>query len=469
MGVSILLVRLLHREPYGKLTIVQSTIGLIGTFAGMGMGETAIKYLAEFRDKDRLRAGRIVGIVNVMAFCFGSAMSIAAFVFSGYLAQHVLHAPELAALLRIASLLPLVATLDGIQVATLNGLEAFRLIARRSVWGAAAALPISAAFVWLWGLKGAVAAQLIAAVVNLLLSATASASELARQGISWHLGRGALAEWRVLYRYSLPALAASLMVAPVMWIANVMLFRGHNGAAYVAAVGVVNSVMTIVAYLPTVLTSPALSVMSNSAHRPMQLASTLRYSLSLSALAAFPIGVVVATLGKYLLVALYGPQFAEEGIDLAWAMIYVGIQAIGAPLGNMLLATGRIWLGLGINAMWSAIFLAMCAWLIPGYHSAGYFSSLAISYMVLDVIVYATFLYREPEIWSGYPVCRVLFLYWAFIGLASYLGTRLPLAAAFVAALLLCGFLAGILLLIARHLHRRDVREAAVMAAGVAV
>ena len=311
-------------------------------------------------------------------------------------------------------------------------------------------------------------AQVVAAAVNLLLSATASIAELRRQGISWRLGNGALTEWRVLYRYSLPALAASLMVAPVYWLANVMVFRGHNGAAEVAAVGVVNSIMTIVAYLPSILVSPALSVMSNSAHRPRQLASTLRYCLSLSALASFPMGVAIAMVGKHLLVAFYGSQFAGEGADLAWAMIFVGIQAIGAPMGSMLLATGRVWLGLGINAIWSVIFLALCASLIPRYHSAGYFSSLAISYMLLDVIFYAAFLYIEPEIWSGYPVCRTLSLYWGLIGLAGYLQARLPLAPALAAAALLSASLAGVLLLIARKLHRRDVQEAALLARAVA-
>ena len=464
MGVSILLVRLLHRESYGKLTIIQSTIGLIGTFAGMGMGETAIKYIAEFRDRDRVRASHIVTVVNLMAGLFGIIMSAAAFLSAGYIAERVLKDGELAGLLRIASLLPLVATLDGIQISTLNGLEAFRLIARRSVWGAAASLPITAALVFWAGLRGAVLAQVIIACVNLSLSATAAATELRRQGIAWQWGSGALGEWRVLYRYSLPALTATLMVAPVTWLANVIVARGQNGYAVLASIGIVGSVATLVAYLPSVLVAPALSVMSNAAHRPGQLSAALRYCLSLSALASFPVGIAVAMLGKFLLGAMYGSQYASSGSDLCWAMIYVGIQAMGLPLGNLLCATGRIWLALAINALWAVLFLGLAVVLIPLYHGTGYFASLAISYMLLDVLVYAMFLWKIPQIMSGYPLFQVLVLFWGIIGLEGYLQLHLRLASSFGVAVLLSGAAAAVLLIIARRLHLREAREAIVQA-----
>lgn len=45
--VFIFLARILGAEEFGKFSILQSTMAMIGTFAGMGIGMTATKFIAE--------------------------------------------------------------------------------------------------------------------------------------------------------------------------------------------------------------------------------------------------------------------------------------------------------------------------------------------------------------------------------------------------------------------------------------
>src|SRR5437879_2227347 len=45
---AILVGRILGKEEFGELGIIQSTIGMFGTLAGFGMGLTANKHVAEF-------------------------------------------------------------------------------------------------------------------------------------------------------------------------------------------------------------------------------------------------------------------------------------------------------------------------------------------------------------------------------------------------------------------------------------
>ncbi|NOZ40854.1 MAG: oligosaccharide flippase family protein [Planctomycetes bacterium] len=62
---SILVARMLGKTVYGELGMIRSTVGMFGVFAGFGLGLTATKHVAEFRESDPERAGRIVGFTEL--------------------------------------------------------------------------------------------------------------------------------------------------------------------------------------------------------------------------------------------------------------------------------------------------------------------------------------------------------------------------------------------------------------------
>ena len=55
----IFVARGLGREAFGALGIIQSTVAMLQVLAGLGMGLTATRYIAEMRRTDPARAGRI--------------------------------------------------------------------------------------------------------------------------------------------------------------------------------------------------------------------------------------------------------------------------------------------------------------------------------------------------------------------------------------------------------------------------
>src|SRR5438105_966213 len=91
----ILVPRMLGTTAFGELGIIQSTIGLFGTFAGLGLGLTATRYVAEFRVKDPARAGRVIAFSTLTANLTGLAASIALLVLAPWLAVNMLAAPHL--------------------------------------------------------------------------------------------------------------------------------------------------------------------------------------------------------------------------------------------------------------------------------------------------------------------------------------------------------------------------------------
>src|SRR5215475_15203037 len=60
---SMMCSRHLGREGFGRLSALVSTMGLCALFAGLGMGLTATKYVAEYRTSDPERIGRIIALL----------------------------------------------------------------------------------------------------------------------------------------------------------------------------------------------------------------------------------------------------------------------------------------------------------------------------------------------------------------------------------------------------------------------
>jgi len=78
LGSSIILARILGKIPFGEFGTIQSTVGLFGVFAGMGIGITATKYVAEYRELQVDRCGRIIGF-SLAASLVGGVLASAFF------------------------------------------------------------------------------------------------------------------------------------------------------------------------------------------------------------------------------------------------------------------------------------------------------------------------------------------------------------------------------------------------------
>jgi len=155
----VLVARMLGKTVYGELGMIQSTVGMFGIFAGFGLGLTATKHVAEFRQKNPERAGRIIGLSWLVATVTGSLMALGLFIFAPWLAEHTINAPHLAVVLRIAALILFINALNGAQTGALSGFEAFKTIAYINLFVGLISFPILVGGAYFGGLTGAVFAQ----------------------------------------------------------------------------------------------------------------------------------------------------------------------------------------------------------------------------------------------------------------------------------------------------------------------
>jgi O-antigen/teichoic acid export membrane protein len=373
----------LGREQFGQYGMVQSTVGMLGTFAGLGLGVTATKYVAEYRSRDRGLAGRIVALGCAVAIVSGGLLALALLAYAQVLAAKTLNSPALADELRIASVLLFFNAIGGAQTGALVGLEAFRAIARINLVRGLIAIPVTVASVLLWRLPGAVWALAVLAAVTCFLSQVSLQRQCTALGIRPRFSLGS-AERRTLWTFSLPVVVTGAFVGPAMWAANTMLVNRPHGYAEMALFSAAAQWKSAILFAPLVLAQFALPLLSNlNGERDLpRYEKTLRWHFILTAAVSIAVAAPVA-LASPLIMGLYGHNFQEGWLVLVLSAATAVIACLNGVVGTAILSAGSVWVNCAFHAIWAAVLLGGCHWLIPGHLALGLAASTFGAYVVL--------------------------------------------------------------------------------------
>ncbi|PKN24419.1 MAG: hypothetical protein CVU64_22165, partial [Deltaproteobacteria bacterium HGW-Deltaproteobacteria-21] len=342
MVSTIVAVRLLGRFQYGQLGMIYSTVEALGIFAGIGLGLTAIKHVAELRTTDPSRAGRILGLSFFVAIGSGTLVTFLAFVSAPMIVSRFLNAPDLLVEFRLACFLLFLNTILGLQGGALSGFEAFKVLSRVNLIRGLLNFPILIFCVWRFGLLGAILAETVICIVCLGLNHVALMRECAKANLVMSL-RGCSSDFPILWTFALPALLNAVLVAPVIWLCNTILVNQPGGYGEMGLLGVGHQWRTFLMFLPSIflhVTLPILSSTSRSSTREDH-DRILLLTQSLSMSAVIPAGVLLM-FGAGLLMKLYGEAFAAGDIVLIGIVATVMIQSIGAVGGPLIQSQGKM-------------------------------------------------------------------------------------------------------------------------------
>ena len=380
LAASIWVARMLGKETFGELGMVRSTVTMFALFAGFGLGVTATKFVAECRQNDPERAGRVIGLSGLFAALTGGLMALGVFLLAPWLAEHTINAPHLANAVRVGAVMLFINALNGAQTGALAGFEAFKTIAKVNVFVGLASFPLLIAGVSFGGLMGAVWALVISLGVNWLLNHVALRGEARRYGIPFtfkHCGR----EWPVLWKFSLPAVLAGSLVGPVNWACSALLVNQPNGYDEMGVFSAANQWYDILLFLPGLLGGVVLPVLSERLSQKDigQSAKTLSFAIKTNAALILPLVLLISLISPFIM-GLYGEAFHEGWPTLVVVLVTAGLLAVQTPVGQIVTASGRMWVGFAMNAGWAAVFVVSTLLLI-GYGSLGLASARAIAYM----------------------------------------------------------------------------------------
>ncbi len=156
LAAILLVARMLGKEGFVEFGIIQNTVNMFQTFAGLGLGWAATKFVAEYRTSDPAKAGRIIALSNLSALGTGVFMALLLYMLGPWLAYRTLAAPHLGGMLQVSALMLFLSTLTSTQNGAMAGMEAFRTIALISLISGIMAFPLIIGGAYVLGLEGAV-------------------------------------------------------------------------------------------------------------------------------------------------------------------------------------------------------------------------------------------------------------------------------------------------------------------------
>jgi O-antigen/teichoic acid export membrane protein len=115
-----------------------------------------------------------------------------------------------------------------------------------------------------------------------------------------------------------------------------------------------------VMFLPAALGGALLPVLSErigQADRPGARA-VLRTAVGMNAAAVLPI-VLAGTVISPWIMGMYGPGFTAAWPTLVIVLATSGLVAVLNPVGTVLAASGKLWVGFWMNSGWAAVFVGM--------------------------------------------------------------------------------------------------------------
>ena len=380
MLANVACARLLGATNFGELAIVMSTINLFTTVSSGGLGMTATKYIAEYRSTDPERAGTVVGLSWVMAVLVSVTVACLLLVLSPWLSQNVFHAPRLGGALALSAAILFFGALNGAQVGTLSGLEAFHLIALGNfIRGTCIAVFVTLGAA-LKGLEGVLGAYIIVGAAVTAFYQVAARRECAAKAIpiSYRFRREDL---RILWLFTLPVLLSAFSFPPAAWWSNVLL---ANRSGYAEA-GVFNAAFQwqmAILFLSNAVSNIGLPMLSNvwADRDSAKYKRCLAINFVLTAGPAFGIAVPLA-IGATRIMRMYGTAFEHGATALVLLSAAAVLSAMNITIGHVIWSLEATMAG-ALLAFLRGGTLVLATYALAGNGAIG----LAAAYLIMGAI-----------------------------------------------------------------------------------
>jgi O-antigen/teichoic acid export membrane protein len=377
---TILLVRILGVEVFGQFIALQASLGLFGTFAGLGMGMTITKHVAELKVSQPERAGRIVALCLLFSIGATLIISLTLLLGSSFFSENVFNSKELLTPFRIMILLLIANTLNGLLDSIYQGMERYKLLS--GLLSFYSVLYIVASFfgAYFYGLLGAVTAlalcSFIIAVIKVLM--------LFKIRFPF-LINGLSSELHVLRQYSLPTLATTLVSQPVNWLPSMVFASLPGGYVALGIFGAFNQIRSFILFLPDAIGRASIPLLAESYGNNnkrlflKQLRRVMLINLWLASVIA-----ILFVLCQPLILSLYALEYEQSTLLLLLIGCSGVLISVNNALGYGYLCTGRLWKDFRLRIVAFVFFLGLI--LFIRYGTMDYVLGIASLHIVYQLV-----------------------------------------------------------------------------------
>lgn len=381
----VIVARIIGKEEYGKIGVLRSTITMFMVFSSAGMGLTAARYVAYYRNSDREKAYQIHNASNQIALIFGLLISVIVFLFNRQISQLSFGTYDLSFSLKLAVIALLFTTISSAQSGTLTGFEDFkRLGINNFIYGIIqfVLLLVGAHF---WKSEGVIVALGISALFFVVLNQISINKNFKS---TFRNKRFFTPEIRLIFtKFSIPAMLSTFVAMPVIWLGKALLVR-TNGFGEMAIFDVSEQWYLMVLFIPNSIGNIILPMLSNalSEGSGKQYGKLLKLNLLVNCAVVTALVLVIMCLAPFIL-KLYGRSFTSY-LPLRILLVAAILQTVNSVLGQAIASKAKMWLGFGVNLFWGLSFLTISYIFVEYMHlgALGLSYAFLLSYLLHSII-----------------------------------------------------------------------------------
>lgn len=384
---TIFVTKYLGKEEYGQFGIIKSTILMFAMFAGLELGMTATKYISQYKSTDKLKVERIVGLSTLFSIIISIAVTVMIFFFAKEIAIQI-KAENLDQEIKISSFILFFSSLNGIQNGILSGIEKFK---EQSINGAIAGV-FSCIFLVLSSKYYDLDMVIIAFGFNYVIIFLLNLYTLRFFYKDFKIkifDKGNLKEFQVLWKFSLPAILAGVMIAPVIWLCNYLLVNQPNGYSEMASFDIANQWRNTVLFIPSALAQIALPMLASQVGNKKEYRIILNKNIKMNLYIGISFSLIFIILSP-IITLVYGKDYKDTQIPLIIMFLTTALITVNNVVGQGIASQGKMWIGFYVNLAWAIILISCTYILVQRYQfgAIGLSFSYLVSYIFHTIVQY---------------------------------------------------------------------------------
>ena len=379
---SIVCANILGNAKFGELGIIRSTISMFVALGSLGLGITATKYIAEYKEKDKEKVSSIYYLSTSFAMVIGIVLSVSVILFSGYISDVVLKASYLNQEVCIGGILLFATIINGVQNGILSGFEKFKSIALNTLVSSC----VEACFIiigaYYWSVSGAVLGYGLGILTLSILNHISVKKAFMANEIDISLKKWNFKGASILYKFSIPAALSAFIVTPSYWIVKTLLVR-FEGFSQLGIYEASDQWRIIVLFIPAALSQIVLPILANEIHQGKKgnYIEALKINLLINFSIALLLAICISIFSPFIMKA-YGHGF-NTNLPLILLAFSTVFSSIASVIGISIASRGKMWTGLCFNIIWGIMFVGFTYFsLVQGWGIVGMAASLLISYFL---------------------------------------------------------------------------------------
>jgi O-antigen/teichoic acid export membrane protein len=397
----ILVAKIIGKEPYGELGMIRSTIMMFSVFAGAGIGLTASRHIALYRNTDIQKVHEIYCLSKYVSISMGLLIAILLCVFAPLIAVQSLRAPHLAGEIRIGAIVLFFTTLNNAQNGVLLGFERFKSSAINIIIAGFIQLLFLTIGAYYWGTSGVIGGMGMGAFALYFLNQHVIRSNISgvilRQTKAKQICKNTLP---ILWKFSFPAIMSSILVIPALWWCKTLMVQ-QAGFNHMADYDVAEQWNTIILFIPSTLGSMLVPILSNTLAQgtKSQYSKIVKINIIINVIITSIIVVFICLLASFIL-RRYGVEFTDK--KTFYILILSAIpNTVCAVLGHVIASKGKMWVGFTLNFIWAVWCIVFSIIFIEkmNYGAVGLAMAVLVAYILHMLSSYITWKY-----WRGLKV-----------------------------------------------------------------